>query len=93
MNDNGWSADRMGELKVMIGGLQAEYDALRQRAMEAEATWIGLEWIVTTSRRSQRRCSVATVERLLPTEMADLVIESIEQTVVHVRSLKEGGTP
>ena len=62
--------------------------------MEAEATWIGLEM----DRHHKPPVSAAMLRwppwsAWLPTEMADLVIESIEQTVVHVRSLKEGGTP
>ena len=82
-------ADRMGQLKTTIAVLQAEYDGLRQQAIEAEVIWVGRYWTVSTSQRQQRRCSVATVERLLPKALADLVIETTDQAVVTVRPIKE----
>ena len=87
-HDNADAADRMGQLKSQIAVLQAEYDGLRQQAIEAETTWVGRYWSVTTSQRQQRRCTVATVERLLPKALAELVIDTIDQIVVHVRPIR-----
>jgi hypothetical protein len=83
------AADRMGQLKSQIAVLQVEYDGLRQQAIEAGANWTGRYWNVTTSQRQWRRCSVTTVERLLPKALADLVIEIGDQDVVHVRPIKK----
>ena len=87
-HDNAGAADRMGQLKSQIAVLQAEYDGLRQQAIESETTWVGRYWSVTTSQRQQRRCTVATVERLLPKALAELVIDTIDQIVVHVRPIR-----
>ena len=87
-NDDRHPADRMGQLKNHIAMLQAEYDTLRQQAIEANAAWIGKYWTVTTGHRVMRRCSVATVERELPKHLADLVIEAVDQAVVIVRPIK-----
>ena len=86
-------ADRMGQLKTTIAILQAEYDGLRKQVIEAEETWIGRYWSVTISQRQQRRCSVATVERLLPKPLADLVIETVDQDFVMVRPIKQADVP
>ena len=45
-HDTNDPADRMGQLKSQIAVLQAEYDGLRQQAIDAEEIWIGKHWTV-----------------------------------------------